>query len=173
MAVFVKYKLILNRFFAVLICAFSLIILPVKAHMLNETSAQVILRDGQVEISIITDMVHLVATLQDNQAWLMGDISEVMPEGLSADQQELFIKKAFEEAVYVSVNQKKLTFERVVFKKTNHGHSTEIVLQARHSFANVTDVTASFPKSLGTVHASFVRPQYKVLNAGDDAHVVF
>ena len=141
--------------------------------MLNETTTQVILRDGQVEIHIITDMDHLVTTLKDNQAWLMGDTSEVMPGGLSSDQQELFIKSAFEKEVSLSVNQKKLTFERVVFKKTNHDHGTEIVLQARHSFANVTGVTMSFPKSLGTVHASFVRPQYKVLNAGDDVHVVF
>jgi len=64
-----------------------MMILPAKAHTLEETSAQVILRDGQVEVRVLTDLPHLILALQNNQAWLMGDINEVMPTDLSADQQ--------------------------------------------------------------------------------------
>ena len=58
---------------SILICVL-MSISSTSAHVLNETSAQVILRDGQVEVRLITDIDHLVSVLQNEQAWLMGDI---------------------------------------------------------------------------------------------------
>jgi hypothetical protein len=172
-----KYKQFKNATLIALMCVLSAVIIPatVKAHNINETSAQVILRDGQVEVRVITDREHLVSVLQSNQAWLMGDIDEIMPTDLSDDQQVAFIKKALKQAFSLSVNQQKLTFDRVEFEVTDseHEHGAEIVFQARHSFSNVADITISFPKSLGSVHASFVKPQYKLLNAGDATQIVF
>jgi hypothetical protein len=169
----VKLKLFKSTLLVVLVSAFSMMILSAKAHTLEETSAQVILRDGQVEVRVLTDLPHLILALQNNQAWLMGDINEVMPTDLSADQQVDFIKDALKQTFSLSMNQQPLTFERVVITNTHHEHGTEIVFQARHSFAKVTDISVSFPKSLGDVHASFVKPQYKLLNAGDTANIAF
>ncbi|WP_198515443.1 hypothetical protein [Marinomonas sp. ef1] len=168
-----ELKIFKGIFWFVLVSVFSMMALPAKAHTLDETSAQVILRDGQVEVRIFTDMANLISALQSNQAWLMGDINDVMPTDLSDKQQEDFVKDALKQTLSLSVNQQKLEFERVVITHTHHEHGAEIILQARHSFAKVTDISASFPKSLGSVHASFVKPQYKLLNVGETADIVF
>ena len=170
----VKLTLFKSTFLAVFVSVLSLMILPAKAHILDETTAQVILRDGQVEVRVFTDMSYLILALQNNQSWLMGDINEVMPTDLSEDQQERFIKEALKQTFSLSVNQQKLTLDRVELTNDHHEHDVEIVFQARHSFVRVTDLSVSFPKSLGSVvHASFVKPQYKILNAGDTANIVF
>lgn len=153
--------------------------LSLQAHVLTETSAQVILRDGQVEIKILTNIEHLLSTLQSEQAWLLGDIDSVMPENLSLNQQAEFIKNALKQKMHLTVNDKDISVEAVIFENGSHNlahstvKSTEIVFQARHSFAQVTALSISFPKSLGAVHTSFVKPQYKLLNVGDIAHIVF
>ncbi|MCZ2720104.1 hypothetical protein O1D97_00225 [Marinomonas sp. 15G1-11] len=171
MQVMIKFQLCKRVFLNLLVIVFSMMILPVQAHTLEETSAQVILRDGQVEVRVLTDMDHLILTLQNDQAWLMGDIDAVMPDGLTHDQQEVFIKNALKATFSLFVNRQSLPFERVAV--ANHGHDTEIVFQARHAFAKVTDITISFPKSLGSVHASFVKPQYRILSADDTATIIF
>lgn len=84
-----------------LVCGMTVFSAPIKAHVLNETSAQVILRDGQVEVKIITDMNYLVSRLQNNQAWLMGDIEKVMPENLSDNEQQSVIKKTLKQGTHL------------------------------------------------------------------------
>lgn len=159
---------------SILICVL-MSISSTSAHVLNETSAQVILRDGQVEVRLITDIDHLVSVLQNEQAWLMGDIEQVMPTNLSERQQEDFIKNALAKNMTLLVNQQAIAYERVVVETKTSGssHGEEIVFQAKHDFANVDDIALSFPKNLGSVHASFVKPRYQYLGAGDTGHVVF
>jgi len=54
---------------------FSMMILPAKAHTLEEKVLSVILRDGQLsEFSRIIAAFNLA--LQNNKAWLMGDIND-------------------------------------------------------------------------------------------------
>ena len=157
----------------ILACALAGISLSLSAHDLNDTSAQVILRDGQVEVRVITDIDHLISALQNNQAWLMGDIDTVMPANLSAGQQEDFIKKALKQKMRLIVNAQVISFERVTLANNTNTDRGDIVFQAQHDFPEVTELSISFHKSLGAVHVSFVKPKYKLLSAGESADVVF
>ena len=64
-----------------------------NAHVLKETSARIILRDGQVEVRIFTDMKRWKTRLQSNQAWLLGDIKQVMPLGLTTKETKDFVAR--------------------------------------------------------------------------------
>jgi hypothetical protein len=155
----------------VLVCAIAGFSAPLYAHVLNETTAQVILRDGQVEVRVIAATDHLVEALQNDQAWLLGDIDTIMPAGLSLKQQTEFIEKAMKQKTSLTINKQVISFERVTF--SSDSESGEIVFQAKHTFPEVTDLALSFHKALGPVHMSVVKPQYKLLSAGESAHVVF
>jgi len=173
-----QYLSLKNCYLAILLSALFMVVLPVKAHTLTENHAQVILRDGQVEVNITADMARLIATLQSHQAWLMGDTAEVMPEDLTADQQVELVKQVFAKELSLSINQQPLSIERVLIKApTSHGadhtHGTQIILQARHSFAKVSEFNMVLPKSLGAVHVSIVKPEYRMLQAGDEVHIHF
>ena len=141
------------------------------AHTLNETSAQVILRDGQIELKIITDIPHLISTLQSEQAWLLGDTDQVMPTNLNASQQSAFIENVLQQKVHLRINAQAITFESVSIVAAKYPTNADISLQAKHDFTDVTDVAITFPKSLGNVHISVVKPRYRLLAAGDTAHV--
>ena len=157
-----------------LACILTSMSAQVSAHVLKNTTAQVILRDGQVEVKVLTNADHLISALQSEQAWLMGDIDKLMPTNLSAEQQEEFVKNALKQKTSLRVNQQVIVFERVVFTTSNNeAHDLEIVFQAKHTFTTVDELAISFPKSLGAVHASFVKPQYKLLGAGDTAKIKF
>ena len=157
-----------------LACILTSMCAQVSAHVLKNTTAQVILRDGQVEVKVLTNAEHLILALQSEQAWLMGDIDKLMPTNLSAEQQEEFVKNALKQKTSLRVNQQVIVFERVVFTTSNNeAHDLEIVFQAKHTFTTVDELAISFPKSLGAVHASFVKPQYKLLGAGDTAKIKF
>ena len=157
-----------------LACILTSMSTQVSAHVLKNTTAQVILRDGQVEVKVLTNAEHLISALQSEQAWLMGDIDKLMPTNLSAEQQEEFVKNALKQKTSLRVNQQVIVFERVVFTTSNNeAHDLEIVFQAKHTFTTVDELAISFPKSLGAVHASFVKPQYKLLGAGDTAKIKF
>jgi hypothetical protein len=171
-----KWAKALSTFIFLCACAVISISRPLSAHVLNETTAQVILRDGQVEVKIHTDLEHLISALQSNQAWLLGDIDAVIPENLDASQQEAFVANALKHKMNLTVNGKTIIFEAVTFDTATFDTDTsdkEIVFQARHSFMKVSELSISFHKILGAVHTSFVKPQYKLLNAGATAHMVF
>ncbi|NMP81095.1 hypothetical protein HHE92_14970 [Pseudoalteromonas arctica] len=158
-----------------LACILTSMSTQVSAHVLKNTTAQVILRDGQVEVKVLTNAEHLISALQSEQAWLMGDIDKLMPTNLSAEQQEEFVKNALKQKTSLRVNQQVIVFEHIAFtiSSNNEAHDLEIVFQAKHTFTTVDDLAISFPKSLGAVHASFVKPQYKLLGAGDTAKIKF
>ncbi|GAA61965.1 hypothetical protein P20652_3856 [Pseudoalteromonas sp. BSi20652] len=158
-----------------LACILTSMSAQVSAHVLKNTTAQVILRDGQVEVKVLTNAEHLISALQSEQAWLMGDIDKLMPTNLSAEQREEFVKNALKQKTSLRVNQQVIVFERVAFttSSNNEAHDLEIVFQAKHTFTTVNELAISFPKSLGAVHASFVKPQYKLLGAGDTAKIKF
>ncbi|MEL0629217.1 hypothetical protein [Psychromonas aquatilis] len=144
----------------------------ISAHTIKESTAQVILRDGQVAIKIITQEDHLVIALQNNLAWLMGDLPEVMPDDLTASEQKSFIEKALLATISLQVNKQKISLQRADIVSQQKGEMV-ILLQAKHTVANVTDISVSFSKTLGIVHASFVKPQYQLLKAGESATAHF
>ncbi|MEI8657241.1 hypothetical protein [Vibrio sp. Hal054] len=145
------------------------------AHELKATTAQVTLRDGQVEVKVYTNTTHLILALQSEQAWLMGDIDEVMPENLSAVELKNYMKKALKKKMVLRINNQAIPFQRVDVTHLggNDVHDLEIVFQAKHRFSRVDELALSFPKTLGTVHANFVKPQYQLLSPGDTAKVTF
>ncbi|MBU2978256.1 hypothetical protein [Alteromonas sp. C1M14] len=145
------------------------------AHELKATTAQVILRDGQVEVKVYTNTTHLISALQSEQAWLMGDIDEIMPENLTAAELKNYIKKALTQKMELRINKQTLSFARVDVTPIDGTdvHDLAIVFQAKHGFSNIDELALSFPKALGTVHANFVKPQYQLLSPGDTAHITF
>ncbi|MDO6691976.1 hypothetical protein Q4574_01715 [Aliiglaciecola sp. 3_MG-2023] len=193
MSVFKKLKLA-----CILVIGLVNVSTSLNAHVLNETTAQVVLRDGQVEVKLLTDIDHLISNLQSEQAWLLGDIDAVMPENLNASQQEAFIADALKQKMNLTINGVVIGFETATLEsgafdtdhlgtddlerdsfqnKSKHSnsrnHGREIVFQARHSIAQVSELSISFHKILGAVHTNFVKPQYKLLSAGETAHIEF
>ena len=148
-----------------------------NAHVLKETSARITLRDGQVEVRIFTDMKRWKTRLQSNQAWLLGDIKQVMPLGLTTKETKDFVARLLNEEVSMTLNNQSvlLTLQTVSVPQntTDHHEYTELVLTAKHAFSLVEQVNIRFPKSLGAVHASFVKPKYQLVTAGSTALVSF
>lgn len=158
----------------------TLVSSAINAHEITATNAQVILRDGQVEIRIITDIEHLIANLQSEQAWLLGDVASIMPANLNTQAQQEFIKTALKQKLVLKVNDQLLTIERMNFTHAVKTHtdehhaisnSREMVFFAQHAINKVTDIAISLHPSLGPVHINFVKPQYKIIAPGQSVHV--
>ena len=156
-----------------------LIFFPIlaAAHGTNETSARITLRDGQVEVRIWLDMSRWHKRLQDNQAWLLGDIRQVMPAELTPTQTRAFVKNVLTDETSLTVNNQSvalilLTISEPKGNAKNRGY-TEVVLSSKHQRSLVENVEIVFPISLGTVHASFVKPKYQMVAAGTKAQVSF
>lgn len=148
-----------------------------NAHALKETSARITLRDGQVEVRIFTDFNRWQTRLQSNQAWLLGDIKQIMPLGLTTKETKDFLSKLLNGETTLMMNNESvpLTLKRISVPQnsTDHHEYTELVLTAKHTFSLVEQVNIRFPKSLGAVHASFVKPKYQLVTAGSSAQVLF
>ena len=160
----------------ILITALLLIETQVFAHELKETRARVTLRDGQIEIRIMTDLIVWQTTLQNNQAWLMGDIDDVMPINLNVKQRDDYLTELLINKTKASINNHIITLDSAsIYESTKgtHTHDIEIILTGKHNFASVDQVNIKFPKSLSVVHASFVKPIYKTLSPGIEAMVSF
>ncbi|MCW8833940.1 MAG: hypothetical protein OQK09_03850 [Colwellia sp.] len=151
--------------------------MSVSAHVLKETSARVTLRDGQVEVRLWVDMQRWKTRLQDNQAWLLGDIQQVMPSGLTPKETNLFIKNLLNKEVSLTLNNQAVSLKLLTTPNTktvtNHHDYTELVFSSNHPFSLVEQLNIHFPKSLGAVHASFVKPKYQMLAAGSNTTISF
>ncbi len=159
-----------------------------QAHSLKENSAQIIMRDGQVEIRLSVNMARWQSLLQNNQAWLLGDIPQVMPKHLTKAQQGIFLSELISQNTQVSINDRVLKMGILYFpeltpiknkseneSKDNHHHDTfsEIVLTAQHQQGHVNHISLALPKSLGNVHSRFVQPSYRLLKAGSKTQISF
>ena len=71
------------------------------------------------------------------------------------------------------LNKQIINFERVSLTNDSDQHSVEIILQAKHQFKEVAEISVSFDRSLGVVHASFVKPHYRLVGLGERAEVSF
>ncbi len=151
--------------------------LTVSAHTLKETNARITLRDGQVEVRLWVDMHRWQKNLQDNQAWLLGDINQVMPATLTAKEINTYIKKVLSKETLITLNNQKVPLVVVSIlpdKKTAKQHEySELILSSKHSIAQVKTLNMRFPKSLGAVHTSVVKPKYKMVAAGAKAKILF
>jgi hypothetical protein len=147
------------------------------AHTLDDTSAHVILRDGQVEVRITTNSEHLLSSLQSEQAWLLGDIPTLMEANLTPTQQAEFIKNFMQNSTTIELNQAPIAIEHVVIDndvKSNKGETNiTIVCFARHQFSSVSQAGIRLARVLGPVHVRFTQPQYRMVGAGNMAQAKF
>ena len=184
------YRVIFMKTVLSFISIFMLLITinQTQAHSLKENSAQIIMRDGQVEIRLSVNMARWQSLLQNNQAWLLGDIPQVMPKHLTKAQQGIFLSELISQNTQVSINDRVLKMGILYFpeltpiknkseneSKDNHHHDTfsEIVLTAQHQQGHVNHISLALPKSLGNVHSRFVQPSYRLLKAGSKTQISF
>ncbi len=151
--------------------------LTASAHALKESSARVTLRDGQVEVRLWIDMNRWQTRLQDHQTWLLGDIKHIMPHGLSAKETQMFFASLLHKESSLILNNQAVSLKLLTISQAknsaDHHEYSELVLSAKHTLATVEQLNIRFPKSLGAVHASFVKPKYQMINAGSNAQVSF
>ncbi|SFD27220.1 hypothetical protein [Pseudoalteromonas denitrificans] len=138
------------------------------AHALKETTARVILRDGQIEIHLQADIQQWQKRLQDHQAWLMGDIKTVMPANLNRKQTTHYFIQQLIEKTKLKVNNQDISVKVTAFEQKNSSghHFSNIVLMAKHTQSSVEQLSIGFPKTLGDIHANFVQPKYRVIKSG-------
>ena len=143
------------------------------SHELKQTTARIILRDGQVEMQLSVDMGAWLETLSDEQSWLLGDIDYLYHEPMSEAETDDFVKQVIEQGTRVSLNGQPMTLSLVQQRDVgdNLHDRTLIVLQGQHSLTHVQQLDVSFPKSLGSVYISVARPHYEMVPGGQTAQV--
>jgi len=148
-----------------------------SAHTLKETSARISLRDGQVEVRLWLGMNRWKSHLQDSQAWLLGDNQQVMPLGLTPKETKLYVESVLHKQISLTLNNQSVSLQLMTLSapknSTEHHDYTELVLTGKHKQSSVEQLNIAFPKSLGAVHVSFVKPKYQLVSAGDSVQVSF
>jgi hypothetical protein len=138
------------------------------AHELESSSAQVILRDGQLEIRLYVNTEHWLESLQDPVAWLTGE-SDFTLDATAETKGDL--NKQLSEYLISHINLKLdahvLTLAPLSQTiDTGESALTEFRFYAQHSSPNVNKIRVQFPSSIGEVHISIVEPQYGLIPAG-------
>lgn len=154
----------------------SLMVPAVFAHELDETSSQIILRDGQVEVRIYVNTEHWIETLQDPVAWLTGDsdyltVTSSNEENSTSNKSMNHLNDALIEhllaEIHLELDAISVTLEPISQVALQEADDvTEYRFAAKHSIENPSRVSVRFPKSLGDVHISVVRPNYGLVPAG-------
>lgn len=146
------------------------------AHSIKQTTARVILRDGQIEIRIHTNLATWGEKLQDNQAWLLGEIDNILPKNATNKETFNFLKNQIKKNTHIEVMGKELPLQIAKFPdkiSDAHDDNTDIVLTTQHTYQNVKNITIQFPKSLGSVYTTFVKPQYRMITANKKTKIYF
>ncbi len=145
------------------------------AHALKETTARITLRDGQVKVRIQANLQAWEKHLQDDQAWLTGQVDQIMPKNLLQQQRVNFLKELLINQTQLKINGEKIAFESVSFPQKilpSHNHYSDIVLTSRHANTLIKNLTVQFPKTLGAVYSSLIRPEYRLIKAGQPASLL-
>ena len=146
------------------------------AHELQQTTARVILRDGQIEIRIVFDATRWQNKLQNPKAWLTHNTEKVMPKGLAADEIVQFLNDLMLQHSKLEVNGKNqpLMLRSATYDRHGSGHHrlSEVILQSDHKQV-VKDVTVTLPKSLGSVLFNYVQPRYQNVAEGQTSYMQF
>ncbi|MCO7191028.1 MULTISPECIES: hypothetical protein [unclassified Pseudoalteromonas] len=147
-----------------------------KAHVLENNKARLTLRDGQAELRLQVNMQHWQHTLQNPQAWLLGDTTAVMPPNQSSQEIQSFIAHLLETMTKLHLNNTMVALQlKSLHTSKHHPEQAELILLGEHTHAGQTieQVSLTLPPSLGPVHLSVTRPQYRMLSAGKTAHISF
>lgn len=146
------------------------------AHSIKQTTARVILRDGQIEIRIYTNLATWAKKMQDNQAWLLGEIDNILPKNATSKETINFLSNQITKNTHVETMGEKLSLQLTKFPEEisdSHDSNTDIVLTTQHAHKNVKNITIQFPKSLESVYTTFVKPQYQIITAGKKTQIEF
>jgi len=157
----------------VLVLCLSISVMAVGyAHELSQTSAQVILRDGQVEVRLLIDIGHWQVALEDPTAWLTGETDLLMANAeLPGVEQTDHLANYLATAINLQLEQQSMLFTTAGYTSYSEEDATqrfvEFRFSAQHSFAHPQAMSVQFPSSLGEVHISVVQPLYGLLSAGE------
>lgn len=151
----------------------SILSLDVIAHQMEQHTSQITIRDGQVEVLLHLDSHKWLATLADHHSWLLGDTETVIDASLTpkekANKLELLLKQKMLLAINgqdVMLKIDKLTYyDSLLHLRVVASANTAL------SSASVNQVTVKYPKSLGAVYTSVIKPQFKMVTA--DKKVAF
>ncbi len=167
--------------YLVMFCVSLFLMQMVSAHEIEKTSAQVILRDGQVEVRLYVNTEHWIETLQDPVAWLTGESDflfldtkldtdvKVETDDLSSDASERVFKLSdyLLAEINLEIDSNALSLNATdQVKITGKSKLTEFRFSAKHSCPNPQSIAIQFPESLGEVHFSVTQPQYGLIPAG-------
>ena len=155
---------------AFIICLLFLTTSFVFAHEAKQNSAQVYLRDGQVEVRLFVNRDEWVSRLSTAQSWLLGDSDIVLTqEDIQSSDLNNKLLSLLEKNIILKLNKQRLQLKAVHhIHDTSSHHRVEFRLSAAHSFSDPKAVTLSFPRSIGAVFVSVVKPQYGTIKAGEE-----
>lgn len=151
------------------------------AHALEQTSAQIIMRDGQVELRLFLDVEHWVEKLQDPTAWLTGESNFIFINPDSTIETNTSTQGTGFTSTYISKLSDYLFSEIRIqldsgniqliavdqIKYLDQSALMEFRFSGQHSISNPQSIDVQFPVSLGDVHISIVQPQYGLVHAGE------
>ena len=152
----------------------SLILSVGHAHEFPQNSAQIILRDGQVEVRLLIDIDDWQTILSDPSAWLTGETDLLLTQAdLSSDALNDKLAEYLAGAIELKLEQEALVFMSESYQAYETGHEdeagqglVEFRLSAQHAFARPKGLSVQFPASLANVLVSVVQPQYGLVTAG-------
>ncbi|EPJ55415.1 MAG: hypothetical protein OFPI_03930 [Osedax symbiont Rs2] len=139
------------------------------AHEMTNSSAQVILRDGQLEIRLLVDRKEWQRKLHDANGWLTGRTNALLTAQMSGAEITATLTKLLVNHTKVIVNQQRLLLrlDKTPNNSLNNEHDLiQFRLSSAHSFSSLESLLVAFPASLGDVYVSVVRPKYQLINAG-------
>ena len=159
----------------VLILLSSLILSVGHAHEFPQNSAQIILRDGQVEVRLLVDIETWQTVLSDPGAWLTGETDLLLTDAdLTPDALTDKLAEYLTGAIQLKLEQETLVFSSAGSQHYETGHEdetgqglVEFRLSAQHAFAHPKGLSVQFPASLDNVLVSVVQPQYGLIQAGE------
>jgi len=159
----------------ILVLLSSLILSITYAHEFPQNSAQIILRDGQVEVRLLVDIETWQTVLSDPGAWLTGETDLLLTDAdLTPDALTDKLAEYLTGAIQLKLEQETLVFSSAGSQHYETGHEdetgqglVEFRLSAQHAFAHPKGLSVQFPASLDDVLVSVVQPQYGLIQAGE------
>lgn len=136
------------------------------AHELTETTARVVLREGQVELTLGIDWERWEAQHRNPQAWLMGDIDELLSPEATAEEVKQKLLGTLQREMQLLLDQVPVQLQLRETIPNPHGHQVQLVLEGPASASPMKQVQLQLPVSLGPVHFQLLRPIYRYGKAG-------
>ncbi|MFC1749623.1 hypothetical protein ACFL2V_12545 [Pseudomonadota bacterium] len=149
------------------------------AHTLKETTSKVVLRDGQVEIQLNTNIDQWIEKLSSNHEWLTGNVDQMIPQNLNEAQTLNFLRDNILSELKLQLNGESVQLtvshfpDQIHQPKGKSSHGVSIVLHSKHTLTHVKQITIRYPKSLGAVHATIVKPHYRMAAPGKPITISF